>query len=296
MKPLVSIVIPSYNRADDLKRALRSVSAQTYSNWEVIVVDNNSNDNTDDVLQSFNESRIRLFKIHNNGVIAASRNKGIRKARGEYIAFLDSDDWWMPQKLEVSMQSLEQGYDVFYHDLWGVKQESGQVFKKRMKGRHVSEPVYADLINKGNAISTSSVVVRKEVLQKVSGQSEDPELIAAEDFECWLRISRVTERFIYIPVILGYYWMGAENMSNAKRSLINLKRLQTLHIEPYNKENNPELPVWWEYAFARATYLVGETLAARKLLQRLIKRGSVPWLLLLKARFMLARPNRKIAT
>ena len=291
MKPLVSIVIPTYNRARDLERALKSVFAQTYSNWEALVVDNHSSDNTDSVLQSFNDSRIRLIKIHNNGVIAASRNKGIREARGEYIAFLDSDDWWMPQKLEVSIQHFEKGYDVCYHDLWGVKHEAGQVFKKRMKGRPVLQPVYADLINKGNAISTSSVVVRTELLRQVGGQSEDPELIAAEDYECWLRVSRVTDKFIYIPVMLGYYWMRGGNISNPSRSLINLKRLRALHIEPYIKEHCSESPTWWEYAFARATYLVGETVAARRLLQQLITRRSVPWLILLKVRFMLARTN-----
>jgi len=291
MKPLVSIVIPTYNRASDLRRALKSVCTQTYTNWEAIVIDNYSSDNTDSVLKNFNDSRLRLFKIHNQGVIAISRNKGINEAQGKYIAFLDSDDWWMAQKLAISIHHIERGYDVFYHDLWGVKQEVGQVFKKRMKGRHVSQPVYADLIKNGNAIKTSSVVVRKELLQRIGGQLEDPKLVAAEDFECWLRISRETEKFIYIPVILGYYWMGGGNTSNPKRSLNYLNRLRALHIEPYIKQNNHESPVWWEYGFARATYLVGETVAARKLLQRLITRRSVPWLISLKVRFMLAKIN-----
>lgn len=287
MKPLVSIVIPTYNRARELERALRSVFAQTYSNWEAIVVDNNSNDNTDGVLQSFNDSRVRLFKIHNNGVIAASRNKGIREASGEYLAFLDSDDWWTPKKLEVSIQHVEQGYDVCFHDLWGMRHEKRQIFKKRMKGRPVFQPVYADLINKGNAISNSSAIARTELLRQVGGQSEDPELIAAEDYECWLRISKVTDRFIYIPITLGYYWMGGENITNPKRSLVNLKRLQELHIRPYTAEHCSELPVWWEYSFARASYLTGRTVTARGHLQELAKR-SIPWVMQLKVRFMLA--------
>jgi glycosyltransferase involved in cell wall biosynthesis len=86
--PVISVVIPTYNRANDLKRALKSVQVQTFTNWEVLIVDNHSVDNTDQVVSDFNDSRIKLFKIHNNGVIAASRNVGIREASGAYIAFL----------------------------------------------------------------------------------------------------------------------------------------------------------------------------------------------------------------
>jgi glycosyltransferase involved in cell wall biosynthesis len=289
MKPLISIVIPTYNRANDLRRALKSVCSQTYTNWEVIVIDNHSSDNTESVVKNFGDSRLRLFKIDNQGVIARSRNMGISEAQGEYIALLDSDDWWTPQKLAISIDHLERGYDVSYHDLWGVKREVGQVFKRRLKGRHVSQPVYADLIKNGNAIKTSSVVVRKELLRKIGGQSEDPGLVAAEDFECWLRISKETEKFIYVPSVLGYYWMGGENTSNPMRSINYLNRLRALHIEPYIKQKGDDSPIWWEYGYARATYLTGETDAARKLLQQLVGRRPMSWPISLKVRFMLAR-------
>ena len=104
--PLVSVVIPTFNRAKDLERALRSVLAQTHTNWEVLIVDNYSEDNTDEVIENLNEPRITLFKIHNHGVIAVSRNWGIQHARGKYIAFLDSDDWWTEKKLSESVQYL----------------------------------------------------------------------------------------------------------------------------------------------------------------------------------------------
>ena len=120
MNPLVSIIIPTYNRAEDLKRALQSVFDQTFTDWEVVVVDNHSIDNTDRLIESFNDPRIRLFKIHNEGVIAASRNLGLKHALGEYIAFLDSDDWWLPKKLEESIKYMNQGADIVYHDLFYV--------------------------------------------------------------------------------------------------------------------------------------------------------------------------------
>ena len=94
MNPLVSVVIPTYNHAYLLKDALHSVICQTYTNIEIIVIDNNSVDDTEEVVLSFLDPRIIFKKINNNGIIAASRNMGILIAKGDYIAFLDSDDIW----------------------------------------------------------------------------------------------------------------------------------------------------------------------------------------------------------
>ncbi len=99
--PLVSVVIPSYNRADDLKRAVQSVITQTYQNWEIIIVDNSSTDHNVQVVESFSDNRIRLLNIQNGGVIAKSRNLGIQSAKGDWIALLDSDDWWKSSKIKI---------------------------------------------------------------------------------------------------------------------------------------------------------------------------------------------------
>ena len=108
-KPLVSIIIPTYNREFCIGRAIKSVIDQTFTNWELIVVDNNSTDNTVEVVNNFLDERILVKKINNNGVVAISRNRGIRLARGVFVAFLDSDDWWKPQKLESALKLLELG-------------------------------------------------------------------------------------------------------------------------------------------------------------------------------------------
>ena len=84
---LVSVVIPTYNRAHTLSRAIESVISQTYTNWEMIIVDNHSTDGTNDLIKSYQNKKIRLFKIQNDGIIAKSRNMGIENARGNYIAF-----------------------------------------------------------------------------------------------------------------------------------------------------------------------------------------------------------------
>lgn len=104
---LVSIIMPSYNTGRFIAESIESVVAQTYTNWELIVVDDCSTDDTDSVVARFNDNRIRYFKNEKNSGAAVSRNKALREAKGEWIAFLDSDDLWMPQKLEKQLAFMQ---------------------------------------------------------------------------------------------------------------------------------------------------------------------------------------------
>ena len=115
--PLVSVIIPTYNHANFLGKALESVIHQTYNNWEAIVIDNHSTDETNKVIDKFKDSRIQYFKISNDGIIAKSRNFGINVAKGDWIAFLDSDDWWTSDKLENCIENANNQVDLIYHDL-----------------------------------------------------------------------------------------------------------------------------------------------------------------------------------
>ena len=115
--PLVSVIVPTFNHGHYLGRALQSVINQSYTNWELIVINNHSTDNTDEVIFGLSDKRINHFKIHNNGVIGASRNAGIKLAKGEWIAFLDSDDWWHPDKLKEFHGGTGKNHDVYYHEL-----------------------------------------------------------------------------------------------------------------------------------------------------------------------------------
>jgi glycosyltransferase involved in cell wall biosynthesis len=287
MIDLISIVIPTYNRSVELKRALKSVLSQTYKNFEVIVVDNNSTDGTDAMLKDLNDQRIRLLKINNNGVIAASRNLGINASSGKWIAFLDSDDWWYSNKLERVMRYCNSGYDVCYHDLKIISsQKIFNLHQKKMSGYQVKRPVFNDLIQLGNALSNSSVIVKASLIKQVGGLCEDIRLIAAEDYECWIRLSKLTNRFKYIPETLGCYWIGTANTSNATLSLTNLQYINKRYIVKFNKENNSESPVWWVYSYARALYLTGDTLNARSLLRKLTKR-HISFIIRLKSYYMM---------
>lgn len=112
---LVSIIMPSYNTAPYIKETIQSVLDQTYTNWELIIVDDCSTDNTEEVLATINDSRIRYFKNEKNSGAAVSRNKALRAAKGQWIAFLDSDDLWMSEKLEKQINFMKKnGYSFSY--------------------------------------------------------------------------------------------------------------------------------------------------------------------------------------
>ena len=125
MDELVSIIMPSYNTARFISETIESVLAQTYTNWELIIVDDCSTDNTDEVVAAFSDERIRYLKNEKNSGAAVSRNYALREARGRWIAFLDSDDLWHPEKLEKQIIFMESGdYSFSYTDYIQIDEES----------------------------------------------------------------------------------------------------------------------------------------------------------------------------
>ena len=218
-KPIVSVVIPTYNHARYLDRALQSVFDQTYTNWEIIVVDNHSTDNTAEIVNKFSCRRLTYLKINNNGIIAASRNAALSKAKGEWVAFLDSDDRWMKDKLQVCMESVSHETDFIYHNLKIDNNSSGYNTRKTLKSWKLKAPILLDLLVNGNAIANSSVVVRKKFLYEIDGLNEEPQLVGSEDYNTWLRIALLTDKFTYIRRILGYYLMHDDAISKKDMSI-----------------------------------------------------------------------------
>ena len=226
--PLVSIVIPTYNHAPMLQRALATVIEQTYQNWNAIVVNNFSTDNTLEVVAKFNDPRIQCVNFRNNGVIGASRNEGIKLATGEYIAFLDSDDTWFPTKVEKSVSSLENGSDLVCHAEYWID-ESG---KSRLVTYGPSEAAtHHNLIYKGNRISTSATMVRATLLKEVNGFDVSPELISTEDYDLWIRLAAKSKKFAFIDEPLGEYHRHDNNVSaNIEKHLAAELALLTKHF------------------------------------------------------------------
>lgn len=215
---LVSVIIPTYNHGQYLGRALQTVLDQTYLNWEVIVIDNHSTDDTDEVIARFSDRRITYIKIHNNGVIATSRNKGVLAAKGEWLAFLDSDDWWTKDKLEKCLE-LKGEADFIYHPLNIVTDKQNIARRGVTKSWQLDKPIYKELMINGNGISTSSVVVKKIFFETAGGFDESRDIVAAEDLDAWIRISLLTNKFKFIPVCLGFYLLSSGGVSRRDMSV-----------------------------------------------------------------------------
>lgn len=209
--PKISIIIPTYSQAGFLKQCLQSVIDQTVSDWEVIIVNNFSTDNTLDVIQSFRDERIKSINYLNKGVIAASRNEGMRYAKSDLIAFLDSDDWWEENKLASVLNYFDHHADVdlVCHDEWLFKEG-----KKIKVLKYGAQSNYRDLLFKGNALSTSAVTLKKEVFDAIDGFSEDPQLAGVEDYDCWLRLAKNNCRMKFIHEPLGYFRDHDESFSS----------------------------------------------------------------------------------
>ena len=125
---LVSIIMPTYNCGRFIAESIRSVLAQTYTNWELIIVDDCSTDKTEDVVASFDDPRIHYLRNEQNEGAALTRNRALREAKGRYIAFLDSDDLWLPTKLERQIAFLERnGYAFTYHEYTEIDEESNPI-------------------------------------------------------------------------------------------------------------------------------------------------------------------------
>jgi glycosyltransferase involved in cell wall biosynthesis len=194
--PLVSVIIPAYNAEEFIAQAIQSVVAQTYRSHEIIVVDDGSTDKTRDILKEF-DGQIRCVYQENRGPSAA-RNAGINLAQGRYICFLDADDLWTPDKLEVQFAFMEANPDIAFvfsdHEEFN---EEGVVLSSFLGEKHKtfsSFPIVAGCLENAfgklvleNCISTPTVMVRKTCLEKTG--LFDEEIWSVEDRDLWLRIA-----------------------------------------------------------------------------------------------------------
>ena len=268
--PEISIIVPTYNHGHLIRRCIKSIIGQTFTNWECIIINNFSEDNTIEVIKSFNDDRLQVVDFRNDGVIAASRNKGISLVKGKYIAFLDSDDWWYPEKLAVAKKYFYSA-DIVFHDL-DIYTPRGKKVIRKFRGRHLSRPVFADLMKRGNALPNSSVVVRKSIVDKVGGLNETPRFISIEDFDLWLKISRITDRFKYIPEALGGYWIGPQNTNEmSERKIEQIKEVYDEYWVFLSEEDRKQSELHMLYSVARIKQRMGNCNEAIRLFRMALK-------------------------
>lgn len=235
--PFFSVVIPTYNRADLLPNSLGSVFAQTDQDLEVIVVDNSSSDGTLDLLASYQDPRLSAITVSNQGNIANSRNVGQKAARGRWVAFLDSDDAWAPQKLARVRQAITDNPDVVLvaNNEWELKGgERLRVIKWGPTGKH---HVLDRLLFRGNCVSTSAATVLRETGLKVGGFGEDREFITVEDYDFWIKLA-YEGPFFFIEDPLGDCLVHDSNISsNALRHARAIAKVWTSHLDRWAQKH-----------------------------------------------------------
>jgi glycosyltransferase involved in cell wall biosynthesis len=186
-RSLVSVILPTYNCGHFLPDSLGSVLSQTYDFYEIIVVDDGSTDTTKEVLNPFMQ-KIKYIHLEQNRGLPTARNIGIRSAQGKYIAFLDADDLWLPEKLQTDMECFDKHPDIgmIYSKHTNIA-ENGIVLDGGIKRRLPSGNIFIRLFSEQNFIVPSSVVVRKDVFATTG--LFDEQLFNCQDWDMWLRIA-----------------------------------------------------------------------------------------------------------
>jgi len=215
-RPAVTVIIPTFNRAAIVGRAIQSVRSQTYRDWELIVVDDASTDGTEGVVKSFEDERIKYLRQERNRRVSAARNAGIRCAQGEYVSFLDDDDEWLPEKLQKELEvfrSSEPEVGLVYTGKT-VFDEHGRVLQIRMPT--LSGWVYDAMLDRHFIGSPSRVTVKKQVLDRVAGFDEA--FVNCQDYDLWLRVAKIS-KIASVPHLLVKRYLQTEKMSGSLRDI-----------------------------------------------------------------------------
>ena len=205
-----SIIVPCYNSVKFIKKTLDSIIMQDLNDYEVIIVDDGSDDNLNDVLYNYRNLIIMKVLRQDNKGPAAARNSGISISRGKYIAFLDADDYWESNKLSKCKIYLEKTKSqVIYHNEY----EAGGKDNVLLKLFRVQYNNFYDLFFRGNAISTSTVIIERTIFDKIGYFNEDKSFIGIEDYDMWLRILIANIKINYMSDYLSTCVTHSENIS-----------------------------------------------------------------------------------
>lgn len=212
--PAVSVVIPTYNRANLLQRAIKSVRDQTLESWELIVVDDGSTDNTKYVVDELTDSRVRYASHDNNEGAASARNTGIEKSKSEYIAFLDVDDVWYEKKLEIQLDKAKnQNADLVYCNEVVKGRGKNKVRRSTISGKNV----WKKLLLNDRIGSCSRVLAKRKTL--IDAGMFDEGLPSQQDWDMWFRVAKIGKVY-NIDEILVEKYLYKDNISNDLSKLL----------------------------------------------------------------------------
>jgi len=239
-KPLISVIIPAYNASQFIAETLDSVFAQTFTDFEVVLINDGSPDTEalERALQSY-PSNLRYIKQENQGA-AAARNTGLRSANGEFIAFLDADDTWLPEFLEKQMEFLTQSHaDFVFCDalLVGEPSLEGRTFMQMQPSRGAVTP--ENLLSLEVTVLTSTVVARKAPILEV-GLFDDT-IRRGHDFDLWLRLAKLGIRFAYHCDVLAHHrivesGLSGGTISQLERTLAVLEAIKAKGLTPSEQQ------------------------------------------------------------
>lgn len=230
MMPLVSVIIPTYNRSATIKRSIDSVLGQTYEDLELIIVDDHSSDDTVKIVNSYEDNRISLIRLSANFGANHARNKGIRAARGEYIAFQDSDDEWLENKLEIQIEyMLRTGKKVCCCPYTLFDGNKSRVLPRYAENQKMYGDKIIEILRKKNVVSTQTLVIHKDVFKTVG--MFDEEMNRMQDYEFAIRICQHYEIGYIIQPLINVYRM--ENCISNDRSALSdaCKKIMAKHMD-----------------------------------------------------------------
>lgn len=223
---LVSIVTPVYNAERTIEDTITSVINQTYKNWELILIDDNSIDSSFQIIQKYLEidDRIKYYLLKNNGGAAVARNYGIAKAQGRYLAFLDSDDIWLEQKLEKQLIQVKLN-KPFIYTAFKMIDETDKIIKNQIS---VPQKVTYNYLLRNTVIATSTVLLDREIL----GEFTMPLRRSGQDYATWLMLLRKIKIAYGIDEVLVLYRKSRVSLSSNK--LKSIKQVYSIQIKDEN--------------------------------------------------------------
>lgn len=243
MKPFFSAVIPTYNRAETLRWTIDSVLAQTFTNFEVLVMDDGSTDGTRKMVESFADSRIKYDWAPNSGGPSTPRNRGVDAATTEWICFLDADDLWSPNKLEQVARYIQAnpGADLICHHVVQTEEVSGKSTIARCGP--FERDLYRVMLTEGNQVITSATTVRREFLDRHGLRfNTSPDYVIVEDYDLWLRIALAGGKFCKIREALGVYVIRpsgiSSNLTKWDRNLMTLLKEHVYNLQKFDPDKD----------------------------------------------------------